>query len=85
MIQLYNKYHLKDFEILSVSEDNDPNNWQVAIASDQMNWLHIKNNYKRIANMYKVRTIPHALLGNKQGGIIANKVSMGQLEKIITI
>ena len=83
LIRFYNKYHSKGFEILSVSEDKDSNNWRDAIALDQMGWLHVKDDYKRIANMYKVKTIPHALLVNKQGGIIVNKVSMKQLEKLL--
>jgi len=83
LLRLYKKYHTKGFEILSVSEDKDLNSWQVAVTVDNMNWLHVKDDYKRIANMYKVNAIPYALLVNEQGGIIAKKVSVNQLESLL--
>lgn len=79
-VRLYNKYHSKGFEILSVAEDKDDANWKSAITQDNMTWKHINDDYKRIANIYNVKTIPYALLVNKQGGIIAKKVSSGELE-----
>lgn len=83
LVRLYNKYHSKGFEILSIAEDKEIDNWKNAITQDNMNWEHIKDNYKRIANMYHINTIPHAILVNKQGGIIAKKVSTGELERLL--
>jgi len=82
-VRLYNKYHSKGFEILSVAEDKDDANWKSAITQDNMTWKHINDDYKRIANMYHVSTIPHAILVNKQGGIVAKKVSLGELESLL--
>lgn len=82
-VRLYAKYHTKGFEILSVAEDKNADNWKNAITQDNMTWKHINDDYKRIANMYKVKTIPYTLLVNKQGGIIAKKVSSGKLEGLL--
>jgi thiol-disulfide isomerase/thioredoxin len=83
LIVLYNKYHNDGFEILSIAEDKNLNNWQAAVTEDQMNWQHVIDDYKRIANMYQVKSIPYALLVNKQGGIISKKVSIGKLKSLL--
>lgn len=83
LVRLYNKYHEKGFEILSISEDKDINDWQVAVTVDKMNWLHVKDDYKRIANMYKVKAIPYGLLVDNQGGIITKKISISRLENLL--
>ena len=82
-VRLYNKYHTKGFEILSIAEDKKDANWREAITQDNMTWMHINDGYKRIATMYNIRTIPHAILVNNQGGIIAKKVSSGELERLL--
>jgi thiol-disulfide isomerase/thioredoxin len=83
LVNLYNKYHSKGFEILSIGEDKNIVDWQNAITQDHMNWQHINDDYKRIANMYGVKTIPYAILVNSQGEIIAKKVSSGRLSKLL--
>jgi thiol-disulfide isomerase/thioredoxin len=83
LISLYNKYHSKGFEILSIAEDKNETSWKNAIIEDHMKWLHINDDFKRIANMYGVTTIPHAVLVNNQGGIIAKKVSPNRLANIL--
>jgi len=83
LVNLYNKYHSKGFEILSIGEDKNNVDWQNAITQDHMNWQHINDDYKRIANMYGVKSIPYAILVDSQGGIIAKKVSSGRLSKLL--
>ena len=82
-VRLYNKYHSKGFEILSVAEDKENANWRNAITQDNMTWKHINDDFRRIATMYHVKTIPHAILVNKQGGNIEKKVSSGELERLL--
>lgn len=83
LLRLYRKYHSKGFEILSVSEDKEMQHWKNAVAQDQMIWKHVIDDYKRIANMYHVRTIPYAVLVNSQGGIVQKRISPGRLESIL--
>lgn len=80
---IYNDYQHKGFEILSVSEDKDKLNWTNAIAQDGMNWLHVFDDSKSIAQTYGVRTIPHTLLVDSEGGIIAKDVAPSKLRSIL--
>lgn len=82
-VQLYKKYHSKGFEILSVAEDKEDADWKNAIIQDNMTWQHVNDDYKRIANMYNVGAIPYAVLVNKQGGIIAEKIGSGKLKRLL--
>ena len=83
LVRLYNQYHSKGFEILSVSEDKEISNWNNAVSQDNMKWQHVMDDYKRLATMYGVHTIPHAILVDSQGGIVSKKISPYKLEKIL--
>ena len=83
LVRLYNKYHSKGFEIISVSQDNDANNCTTAISQDNMNWINLIDNYKAVANMFHVNSIPDAFLVNNQGGIIAKNLGSDRLERLL--
>jgi len=82
-VRLYNKYHAKGFEIISVSQDNEPTNCQTAITQDNMQWINLIDNHKAVANMYHVNAIPNAFLVDSQGGIIAKDIGSGKLEQLL--
>lgn len=82
-VRLYNKYHSRGFEILSIAADKESANWENAILTDNMNWLHINDPYNQIANTYKVHAIPYAILVNQKGEILANKISISRLENML--
>ncbi len=81
--RLYNKYHSKGFNIISVSEDKetDKNKWQNAIAVDGLPWSQVIDDYGRLAEMYNVQSVPHSFLLDENGGIIFHKKSMYTLEQ----
>ncbi len=83
LVRLYQTYHQKGFEILSVSEDKQQSNWKNAIAQDRMHWTHVIDDYKRVANMYHVKTIPYAILVDNQGGIIEKHIGINRLESAL--
>lgn len=82
-VRLYNKYHSKGFEILSIASDKNETNWRNAIYQDDMEWLHINDAYNRIANTYAVYAIPNAILVNQNGEILAKKLSVSRLENLL--
>ena len=47
-----------------------------------MTWIHVNDDY-RIANMYRVRAIPNAILVDSQGGILAKDVSAVELKALL--
>lgn len=83
LINLFNKYHQKGFEIIGVADDdNSINDWIKAIEADKVGlWIHVlrgkkidenKNTDKPIdiGNMYFVRQFPTLILIDKQRKVI---------------
>lgn len=96
LVLLYEKYKSKDFEILGVSLDGIPSqenprqDWLNAIKDDKITWTNIsdlKGWGSYLVELYNIRSIPHAVLLNKEGKIIAEKISIktleNELEKIL--
>lgn len=90
LVPLYEKYKSKNFEILGVSLDGietqkQPHqDWLNAIKEDNLTWTNVselKGWQGDLLNLYKVRSIPHAVLLDKEGNIIAEKISIKTLEK----
>jgi alkyl hydroperoxide reductase subunit AhpC len=72
--ELYQKYKEKGFEILGVSLDRGKEAWVGAIMKDQLPWIHVgdmKGWQNEAANMYSVSSIPHTMLLDKNGVILA--------------
>ncbi len=77
VVELYNKYKEDGFEILGVSLDKTKDRWEQAVAKDNLTWEHVsdlKGWSNAVAKMYSVKSIPHTVLLDKEGKIIANKL-----------
>ena len=72
-VLLYERYKDKDFEILGISLDREKEAWLRAIADDNLSWSHASNldYFNGVAQQYSVRGIPHMVLLDKEGKIIA--------------
>ncbi len=90
LVALYEKYKHNNFEILGVSLDgidtqlNPKKNWIDGITEDNITWTNVsdlKGWDSEIAKLYNVNGIPHAILIDKVGNIIAQKISLRTLEK----
>jgi peroxiredoxin len=84
MVRMYNKYHAKGFEMLGVSLDKDKQSWIAAIRADGLTWSHVsdlKHWQSAAAAEYGVRSIPHTVLVDKQGNIIAKNLRGFELEQ----
>ncbi|MCK5856675.1 MAG: AhpC/TSA family protein [Bacteroidales bacterium] len=74
VVKLYEKYHDKGFDILGVSLDKDKAKWVKAIASDGLVWPQVsdlKYWQSEAGRAYGVGSIPHTVLIDKEGKIIA--------------
>jgi len=83
VVKLYNQYKDKGFTILGVSLDNDRNRWLAAIEADGLVWHHIsdlKYWQNSAAQLYGVRAIPHTVLVDREGKIIARNLRGAALE-----
>jgi len=74
VVAAYNKYKEKGFDILGVSLDRDKDAWLKAIDDDKLAWHHVsdlKYWQNEVARLYDVTSIPHSILLDPDGKIIA--------------
>ncbi len=81
VVSAYNKYNkakfkdAKGFEVYSVSLDKSKDKWVAAIAQDKLDWKYHVSDLggwaSQPAAIYSVRSIPHSVLIDKEGTIIA--------------
>ncbi|MFT4668667.1 MAG: thiol-disulfide isomerase/thioredoxin [Flavobacteriaceae bacterium] len=88
VVRVYNKYHNKGLNIISVSLDKagQKDRWIKAIADDKMDWHHVSNLkswQEPIAKMYGVRSIPATFLLDENGKIIGKNLRGAALESKI--
>jgi thiol-disulfide isomerase/thioredoxin len=77
LVNIYQEYQSKGFEIYSVSLDSKTENWQKAIEKDQLKWLHVSDLQGWQASPafdYNVTAIPANFLLDKNGKIIAKNL-----------
>ena len=73
MVALYNEFHSKGFNIISVSLDKDAAQWKEAIAKDKLTWTQVSNLKEMedpIALEYGIELIPTTFLLDASGKII---------------
>jgi len=88
LVKLYNEYHPKGLEIISVSLDREAQKdfWIKAIEKDQLNWYNISNLkfwQEPIAKLYGVNSIPATFIIDENGILIAKKLRGAQLDQKI--
>lgn len=84
VVRMYNKYAKDNFEIYGVSLDRNRAHWLKAIEDDHLSWIHVSDlKYwnSAAAKLYNIRSIPHTVLIDPDGIIIANKLRGPSLEK----
>lgn len=85
VVRVYQKYHDKGLNIISVSLDREgqKDRWLKAIEDDKMTWAHVSNLkfwQDPIAKMYNVRSIPATFLLDENGTIIDKNLRGQALE-----
>lgn len=85
-VKLYAKYHDKGFEIFGVSFDDTHEAWVKAIKKDGLTWPQVsdlKGWSSAAGKLYGVSAIPHTVLLDKKGIIVANNLRGEELNKEI--
>jgi thiol-disulfide isomerase/thioredoxin len=83
-VSLYADYKDKGFEILGVSFDNNREDWIKAINDDGLTWPQVSDlkGWKSAAGkLYGVSSIPHTVLLDKEGVIIAKNLRGEELRE----
>jgi thiol-disulfide isomerase/thioredoxin len=84
--RIYQQYKIKGFEILGVSLDTDHKSWLTAVEQDKLKWLHVSDLQglkNEIAVMFKIDAIPDNILIDREGRIMAKKITSRELEQIL--
>jgi len=74
VVKIYNEYKNKGFEIVGVSLDNDKTAWKNGIRNLKITWPQmsdLKQWDSELSAAYGVNSIPHMVLLDKEGKIIA--------------
>ena len=77
IVAVYNDYNSKGFDIIGVSLDTDKNNWIKAIEKDNLTWSHVSDlqGWNNAAGkLYAVNAIPHSIILDKNGTIVAKNL-----------
>jgi thiol-disulfide isomerase/thioredoxin len=85
VVKLYKNYKDKGFTVFSVSLDNNPIAWKQAIATDGLLWPdHVSDLMgwdTPLTQTYEFNSIPHTVLIDKKGRIIATGLRGASLEQ----
>jgi thiol-disulfide isomerase/thioredoxin len=81
--EVYDKYNKRGFEVLSVSVDKDDKAWRKAMDEEKMSWDQVcaPNSGKQVMQDYQFNGIPHLVLIDKEGNIIAKGITPDNLNK----
>ena len=84
LVDAYQKYHEKGFEIFGVSFDRKKEAWVQAIHKDNITWPQVSDlNYwdSKAGRMYGVRSIPANFLINSKGKIVGKNLRGEELDE----
>lgn len=87
LVSIYDNYNEEGLAILGVSLDNDKKAWTNAVESMGMKWVQVsdlKGWDSSAAILYQVDAIPHTLILDKEGHILAEDLRGQQLEEFIS-
>ena len=86
LVSLYNKYKDSGLGIVGISLDEDEDSWKSAIEENKMSWTQLSDLQgwdNAAARLYGVESIPHILVVNKKGEIIAKDLRGEELKSCI--
>ena len=83
MLALYQQYHLKGLEIISVSNEQDRFDWIKAINADGLVWKNGLDRNSAIFHRYHVKKLPCTFLLDGENRIIAKDLPINVLQKRI--
>lgn len=83
LVEAYKKYKNKGFEIVGISLDNKPEAWAKGIKDLGITWTQLSDlqGWKNSgAGLYGVNSIPHTILVDKDGTILAKNLHGEELD-----
>ena len=84
LVALYNKYKNSGLGIIGISLDNDKTAWVNAFERNQATWIQLWDKEGMAADLFQVKAIPHTVIVNRDGEVLATKLRGKDLEIFIT-
>ena len=84
LLNIYNKYHHKGFEIFQVSLDQSKSSWERAIKEDGLPWVNVSDLKfwdSEAVSLYGVESIPANFLIDRQGSIMTKNMKGDALDR----
>lgn len=82
LVNLYNTFNERGFNIVGISLDQDANKWKQGIADDGLNWPQVSDLQgwrNEISTYYAIQYIPQNLLLDDNGVIVGKNMSPEEL------
>jgi peroxiredoxin len=83
LIKVYSTYKPKGLEIVGISVDDDKNKWISSVQANKMTWVQLADASTMASQLYEVRSIPHTVLIDENGIVIAKDLRGKELENKI--
>ena len=83
VVELYNEFHEQGFDVVGVSLDRTKEEWLKGIEEDNLTWHQMSDLQfwnSSAADLYAVKSIPHTVLLDKNGTIVARNLSKEELK-----
>ena len=71
---LYKKYHIDGFEVVSISADTSEAAWKKALDEEKLPWYNARDGQQGICNLYKVQYYPTIYLLDADGKVVAKDI-----------
>lgn len=84
VVEIYNEFNPKGFQVLGVSFDQSREKWIQAIHDDKLPWTQVSDlqGWKNAAGqLYGINSIPHTVLIDPDGKIVMNKFTHEELKE----
>ena len=82
LVDIYDKYKSRNFEIYQISEDGEKEAWLEAIHNQEIKWISVRDTHSAYAaKLYNITQMPANYLINESGEILAKNLFGENLSK----
>ncbi len=81
--EMYNEFHKKGLEIISISTDKNRDKWEKALGEENMIWLQLVDYKKEASRLYGITSIPKLFLVDEEGKILAKDLRGTELDTFL--
>jgi thiol-disulfide isomerase/thioredoxin len=84
LVRLKNELKGENFDIISISIDDDKTKWLRAIEKDRLTWTNLLDKQKTVINELGIISIPSNYLIDQNGNILGKNLSIEKIEKLVS-